>query len=258
MALKEKHFEQIHKKFGSSISEKYDCGRICAPLNGGEPVCCSTDNAIPVVEKSEWRLLRKKTDLWHRFKPFDADSRKIVEELSTSSCAIECKGAALCERQHRTVACRSFPFFPYFNKAQEIVGVSYYWIFEDRCWVISNLKIVEQKFVNELIEAYALTFKHDEDEREAFVDQSVSMRRVFSRWKRPIPVIGLDGKLYKVLPKSDGALLPATYDDFPPHEVFASDKNYRKEIEAYGYEPKKHTLKPDWSIKEWWNLPDTE
>ena len=93
------------------------------------------------------------------------------------------------------------------------------------------------------------------DEQEAFVDQSVSMRRVFSRWKRPIPIIGLDGSLFKILPKSDGTLHPAKYSDFPPHKVFASDKNYREEIEAYGYEVEDHhTLKPDWSVKEWWNL----
>lgn len=255
MALKEKHFEQVHKKFGSSISEKYDCGRICAPLNGGEPVCCSTQNAIPVVEKSEWRLLRKKTDLWHRFKPTDADGRKVVEELASSSCAIECKGAAFCERQHRTLACRAFPFFPYFNKAKEVVGVSCYWIFEDRCWVISNLKIVEHRFIRELLDAFALVFRHDEDEREAYIDQSVSMRRVFSRWKRPIPVLAPDGKLYKVLPKSDGTLHKAKFADFPPHDVFASDKNYHAEIEAYGYDVKKHhTLRPDWSVKDWWTL----
>jgi hypothetical protein len=253
MALREKHFQQIHSKFGSSISETYDCGRICSPLNGGEPVCCSTQNAIPVVEKSEWQVLRKKTDLWKKFKPFDAESRKIVEDLAHSSCAIECKGASLCERQHRTLACRSFPFFPYFNKEKEILGITYYWIFEDRCWVISNMKIVEQKFIDELIEAYALVFKHDEDELEAFIEHSASMRRVFSRWKRPIPILGLDGTLYKIAPKSGGKLKSATWDDFPPHEVFASDKNYRKEIEAYGHDPKAATLKPDWSIKDWWN-----
>lgn len=253
MALKKKHFEKIHTRFQSSISETYDCGRICAPLNGGEPVCCSTQNAIPVVEKSEWKLLKKKTDLWKKFKPFDADSRKIVEELAESSCAIECKGAALCEREHRTLACRSFPFYPYFNKQKEIVGISYYWIFEDRCWVISNMQIVEQVFIDELIAAYKLVFKHDEDERQAFIDNSASQRRVFSRWKRPIPVLGLDGKLFKVLPKSDGQLHAAEWSDFPPHDVFSSDKRYRQEIKAYGYKAKKATLTPDWSIKDWWN-----
>ena len=254
MALKEKHFDKIHKAFTSSISERFDCGRICAPLNGGEPVCCSTENAIPVVEKSEWRLLKKKTDLWHRYKPVDKHSREIVEELASTSCAIECKGAAHCERQHRTLACRAFPFYPYFNKKKEIVGLSHYWIFEDRCWVISNLQIVEKPFVDELLAAYALVFKHDEDERDAFIDQSVSMRRVFSKNKRPIPIIGPDGKLYKIMPKSD-TLEPATSEDFPPHKVFANDKNYHKEIEAYGYEPKPHhTLKPDWSVRDWWTL----
>ena len=253
MTLKEKHFEKIHSKFTSSISEKYDCGRICAPLNGGEPVCCSTENAIPVVEKSEWRVLRKRTEMWQKFKPFDKESKKIVEELTSSSCAIECKGAAHCERQNRTLACRAFPFCPYFNKDGEIEGISYYWFFEDRCWVISNMQIVEKAFVDELLAAYELVFKHDKDELEAFVDNSKQMRKVFSRKNRPIPVIGRDGNLYKIMPKTKGKMVPASFDEIPPHKVFSSDKAYRKEIKAYGHKAKGATLEPDWSIKDWWN-----
>lgn len=255
MSMKPKHFDHVFKNFESAISEKYDCGRICAPLNGGEPVCCTADNAIPVVEKSEWKLLKKRTDLWRKYKPVDAASRKIVEELADTTCAIECKGAAHCERHNRTMACRAFPFYPYFTKEGELVGLAYYWIFEDRCWVISNLQIVEQTYIDEFLASYKYVFKRDEADEQAMKDQSAAMRRVFSRWNRVIPLIAPDGSFKKVLPKSGGKIVDAKIEDFEPHENFSSDKKYRKAIKEWGGKAKGKTLSPDWSEKEWWKNP---
>jgi hypothetical protein len=253
MSLKPKHFDKIYRNFESAISQTYDCGRMCAPLNDGQPVCCTADNAIPVVEKSEWKLLKGRTDLWKKYKPVDAASRKIVEELADSTCAVECKGAAFCERENRTLACRAFPFYPYFNKEKEIVGLAYYWIFEDRCWVLSNLQIVEQTYIDEILTAYKAVFKKDKDDRQAMVEQSASMRRVFSRQGRIIPIIAPDGSFKKVMPKSGGEIQDATIEDFAPHKNFSSDKNYRKAIKEWGGKAKGKTLSPDWSIKDWWN-----
>jgi hypothetical protein len=39
------------------------------------------------------------------------------------------------------------------------------------------------------------------------------MRRVFTRRDRPIPLIGRDGRLYKVTPR-DHAIVPARFVDF--------------------------------------------
>ena len=253
MPAKARDYEKIFKKFGSAISEKYDCGRICAPLNKGEPICCSTQHAVPIVTTEEWQLLRRRTDMWHRFKAYDASTREIVKELSDTCRAIECKGAANCERHNRSLACRSFPFFPYFTRERDLIGMSYYWSFEDRCWVISNLQIVEENFIKELIATYEYLFSKDEDEEDAFVEQSASMRRVFSRQNRIIPVIGRDGGYFKVMPKSGGKIMPAKLSQFKSHGPFVSDKAYKAEIKELGGDPKGKTLSPDWSIKDWWN-----
>ena len=186
MGATSKDYARIYKIFGAPISKKFDCGKFCAPLNGGEPVCCTTRNAVPVATRAEWKLLRSRTDLWHRYRPTDAASRKITEDLDSSCLAIECKGAAFCERHNRTLACRSFPFFPYFSRKKEILGLSYYWRFEDSCWVIANLWRAEKPFIREILAAYTYLFSRDKDEHQAFVEESASMRRVFSRWRRPI------------------------------------------------------------------------
>ncbi|WP_422363936.1 hypothetical protein [Pyruvatibacter mobilis] len=237
MTAKAKDFAEIYRRFGASIAQRHDCGWYCAPLNGGEPVCCTTGHAIPIVQKSEWKLLKGRTDLWRSFKPFDKTSREIVDELHESCKAIECKGAAYCERDNRTLACRAFPFFPYFNKQRELVGLGYYWSFEDRCWVLSNLACVDPEFVGEFLSAYELLFEKDEDELEAFIDESASMRRVFSRRGDPLPLIGRDGKLYKILPKTKGRIIPAVPSDFKPHGAYKSPKAYRKAVKEEGGDP---------------------
>src|SRR5262249_43082917 len=104
MAARPEDFARIYERFQAPIA-RFDCGRKCAPSTGGEPACCPPRNAAPLVQKAESRLLRARSDLWQRFKPFDAASRKLVAGLHHSCTAIECKGVSFCERENRSMAC---------------------------------------------------------------------------------------------------------------------------------------------------------
>jgi hypothetical protein len=211
MSLKPKHYAEIYRQFQAPISKIYDCGKKCAHLNDGKPVCCTTDYAIPIVEDTEWKLLKSRTDLWSPYKATAPDAKKELADLKGSDCrAIECKGVEHCERDNRSLACRSFPFYPYFNPAKELVGLATYWTFEGQCWVISNLTIVDKKFVKQFIKSHEYMFKKDEDWLETYIDQSASHRRVFSRRGEKIPVVGRDGSYFWVLPKSGGKMVSAT------------------------------------------------
>ncbi len=238
-------FARIYDLFSAPISQRFDCGRFCAPLNGGSALCCSTQHTVPVATRAEWTLLRGRTDLWRRFRPYDWATRQIVAELPRSCTALACKGAAFCERDNRTLACRSFPFFPYFTRARSLVGISVYPGFEDRCWVVSNLWIVEKKFVAELIAGYEHLFALDADEEEAFVDQSAQTRRIFSRRGKPFPVIGRKGGVFKVRPKSGGKLVPARIEEFRPHWPYTSQRAYRGAIREEGGDPNAAPQLPD-------------
>ncbi|MEQ9518018.1 MAG: hypothetical protein RLN89_01125 [Parvibaculum sp.] len=237
MSAKKKHFEKIHRNFTASISEKHDCGRYCSPLNGGSPVCCDVENAIPAASPPEWKVVKKRTDLWKKYKPDPTDKHAVkeVKEINETCVACVCKGAAHCERDNRLLACRSFPFYPYMTKDGEFVGLSYYWHFEDTCWVISNLQIVEQAFIDEFVKTFDLLLKVDEGEYAAFLEQSAQMRRVFSRRGEILPLIGRDGALFKVLPKSGGKIEHATLKEFKKYGPYVSEKAFakaKKEAEA--------------------------
>jgi hypothetical protein len=225
-------FRQIYDAFQAPVS-RYDCGRHCAPLNGGEPVCCSTRNAIPVVQKAEWRLLKSRTDMWRPFKPYDAASRRIVKELSSDCAAIECRGARHCERDNRSLACRAFPFCPYITREGAFIGLATYWIFEDHCWVISNMAVVDPAFVREFVAGYELLFEKDPEEFKTFRDYSATMRRTFSRKKRAIPLIGRDGGYLKVLPHGRG-IVPVDPAKLPKHGPYRSERAYRRAVKEAG------------------------
>jgi hypothetical protein len=118
-----------------------------------------------------------------------------------------------------------------------VVGLSVYSFFEDRCWVISNMQVVDKVFVDELLAAYEYLFTKDPEERDTFRRESATQRRLFSRKKRLLPVIGRDGRFYKVLPKSNGTLVPAKLSDFTFESPFQTDKDFREAIALYGGSP---------------------
>ncbi len=205
-------YARVYARFTAPVS-RFDCGQKCAPHNGGSPVCCSADHAVPIVDKAEYTLLKSRTDLWHDYKPNDASGRKIVAELHESCEAVECKGVRFCERDNRSMSCRAFPFFPYFTRERQLIGLGYYWDFEDRCWIISNLQVVDREFVREFLAAYEILFAADEDERQGMIDHSASMRRVFTRRNQIIPLIGIDGGYLAVEPKTH-VVRAAQFDEF--------------------------------------------
>ena len=185
------------------------------------------------MRRSTRSLLKSRSDLWHRFKPYDRASRLIVKDLHHSCTAIECKGVAFCERENRSMACRAFPFYPYITRAGEFVGLAYYWDFEHSCWVISNMQIVDRAFVREFVEAHEMLFAVDKDEFDTFKEQSASMRRVFSRRKSIIPLIGRDGSHNVVLPGT-GEIRPIRPEQHAKQGPFRSEAAYRRAIKAEG------------------------
>ena len=155
---------------------------------------------------------------------------------------MECKGVAFCERDNRSLACRSFPYFPYFTKDGELIGLATYWTFEDRCWVISNVQVADKKFVSEMIEAYEYLFDVDDEQYEAYYEESATMRRVFSKRNEPIQIVGREMTYLLVLPKSGGRVIPTEKSAFRPVKPFTSDKAYKKAIKEAGGDPTGHRL----------------
>ncbi len=222
--LKPANFAQIYASFDAPITA-LDCGRRCAPYNEyGVPFCCDTDHAVPTAYLSEWAYLQPNTDLWHPWEDDDLNkTQRLRADTPDGQILIKCLGHKHCQRGFRSITCRAFPFFSYITRAREFIGMSYYWEYEDRCWVINNLQAVTPDYVQQFVAAYDQLFKHIPGELENFRCHSIIMRRVFGRQKRTIPLLHRDGGTFTITPK-DATLQPvdpASLPKYGPYEIAA-------------------------------------
>lgn len=217
-------FRDLYNKFQSPIAE-FDCGDRCAPYNERcVPFCCDLRHAVPVAYQAEWNFLEKNTDLWKLWKPDEDESAKLLlEQIPTGQVPIACLGHHHCQREYRSITCRSFPFYPYITLKGDFIGLSYYWAYEDRCWIISHLNTVSQRYLLEFIEVFDNLFEQIPEDRETFRHQSILMRRVFGRRHRSIPLLHRNGSSYKISPRN-GRMRKCELERFPkygPYKIAA-------------------------------------
>lgn len=196
-------YVSFYARFDKPIAA-LDCGQICAQHNrSGAPFCCDTRHAVPTVYADEWEYLSSHTDLWHPWQGrTPAETRRVQEETPEGMLLVECQGHRLCQRNYRSITCRAFPFFPYITRDDWFIGMAYYWQYEYACWVISNLGVVTAQYKAEFFAAFDELFDRIPAEREGYRLLSASMRRVFGRWHRSIPILHRNGGIYKVTPKN--------------------------------------------------------
>jgi len=196
-------FAGLYALFAAPIAA-FDCGQRCAPYNErGVPFCCDTAHTVPSAYAGEWDYLLHSTDLWRPWEGRDAaETSRLRSQAPEGQVLIACLGHIHCQRPFRSLACRAFPFFPYLTRQGEFIGLSYYWKYEDRCWVISNLAVVSAHYRTEFIAAFDLIFEHMPEDRESFRQFSATMRRAFGRRHRAIPLLHRNGFAYKITPRN--------------------------------------------------------
>jgi hypothetical protein len=139
--------------------------------------------------------------LWQGDEPERTAALK--EQILPDQIMIACLGHNQCQREFRSLTCRAFPFFPYINSKSEFLGLSYYWEYEDRCWVISNLQVVSAAYKKSFIEGYELLFDSYPEAIRNFYDYSDYMRHVFEGNQRAIPILHRNGNVYKISPHNE-------------------------------------------------------
>jgi hypothetical protein len=217
-------FAEIYADFDAPIAS-LDCGESCAPYNErGVPFCCDIQHAVPTAYQQEWEYLKSNTNLWHIWEADDPElTLELAKQAAPNQMLIECQGHVFCQRNFRAITCRAFPFYPYITREGEFVGISYYWEYENRCWVISNLDDVSKQYLNQFITAFEHLFTEYPDEWEQFRNQSILARRVFGRRRRAIPVLHRNGQWYKITPRNGHMRKTLAVDlpKFGPYKIAA-------------------------------------
>ncbi len=214
-------FHKLYAAFNEPVTE-IDCGLKCAVHNPNrQPVCCDICLAVPCAYEQEWQYLQANSDLWHAWLENDCYSsnthkQELTAEISHYQVLLACQGAAKCQRDFRAISCRQFPFFPYITADFRSIGLTYYWQYENTCWVISNLEQVSPLFRHESISFFDQLFDYWPDEMESYARLSESMRNEFSIRKQRIPVLHRNGSNYLLSPGCErmSKMKPSNYRNF--------------------------------------------
>jgi hypothetical protein len=116
---------------------------------------------------------------------------------------LACQGPHACQRRFRALSCRQFPFFPYITADGRFIGLAYEWVFEQACWVISNLEQVTEPYRAEFIATFDELFNQWPDEMENYAALSEEMRERFGVERRRIPILHRRGGWYLLSPASE-------------------------------------------------------
>lgn len=196
----------LYAAFAAPIAA-LDCGQKCAPHNpSGKPFCCDICQAVPAAYSCEWETLRARSALWRRWQATDCPAgAPPAEDPPPGMIFLACLGPQACERQHRLLSCRQFPFFPYVSSDYRFLGLAYDWEFADKCWVISNLAQVTERYRAEFVAAYDQIFALFQDEFDGYALRSEEMRQVFGARRRRIPLLHRNGGFHLISPGSERA-----------------------------------------------------
>lgn len=166
-----------------------DCGELCAPENDGVPFCCDCDWLIPVMYENEYAYLKKKTNLWRRFRPRTQHEKNIIEQTDDSTVFGDCLGHEECDRRFRSVSCRIFPFEPYLDLEGNLLGLTYSYRLDTECPIYNKPKLVSKRFITDQLRMWEYIFRKDPSEKELYREQSIQIRRYCSRKKKPLYVL---------------------------------------------------------------------
>lgn len=162
----------------------FDCGKLCAPKNGGFPVCCENEDVVPVLFHEEYKYHWKNGRFWKRMPPITKEIKEFIEESEDYYVFAKCPGVAKCDREKRSLNCRTFPLEPYLDKKGEITGLAYADARQVNCPLIGKpMTIFNPDFMRNAITFWGEMFALYPEEKEMYMDESRKRDRRITRAK---------------------------------------------------------------------------
>ena len=197
-------FKELYQEFSLPLSG-IDCGEKCGPFNDyGIPVCCDIKLVIPSAYDLEWEYLRAETELWHLWQGSGAiEQEELIQDVQPGQQLLQCLGHHSCQRSYRSITCRAFPFYPYLDRAGDLLGLAYYREFRDQCWIISNLSVVTVEYKEQFQRTFEKLFQRYPDTKENFLHFSSYMRGQVADAGENLTLLDFSGRVFRVNPISE-------------------------------------------------------
>lgn len=182
--MKHRITEKQIKKFQRLLSVKminFDCGKLCAPENGGIPYCCENEFVVPILYQEEYKWHWHKGRFWRRA-PRTKEVKKYIKECEDYYVFSHCPGHEECIRSRRSFNCMTFPFEPHLNKKGEIMGISYVNGRDVKCSLLGKpKKIYNSDYISNSIKFWDELFAHYPEEKETYMEESRKRERKAKR-----------------------------------------------------------------------------
>ena len=163
----------------------FDCGELCAPKNGGTPVCCENEDVVPVLFHEEYKYHWKNGRFWKRMPPITKEIKEFIEESEDYYVFAKCPGVSGCKRDRRSLNCRTFPLEPYLNKDGDVEGLAYADARQVNCPLIGKpMTIFDPVFIENAITFWEEMFECYPEEKEMYMDESRKRDRRIQNLKR--------------------------------------------------------------------------
>ena len=213
-------FKELYQEFSLPLSE-IDCGKKCGPHNDyGVPVCCDIEIVVPAAYDLEWEYLQAETELWHLWQgPGSIEQEELIRDVQPGQQLLQCLGHQSCQRSFRSITCRAFPFYPYLDRAGNLLGLAYYREYRDQCWIISNLSVVKAEYKEQFQRAFEKIFQRYPDTKENFLHFSGYMRGQAADAGEGLTLLDFAGRVLKVNPISE-QVREITYRDLESYGPF--------------------------------------
>ncbi|GBE40509.1 hypothetical protein BMS3Bbin09_00391 [bacterium BMS3Bbin09] len=181
--ISEKKLKSLYQLLSDPMID-FDCGELCAPGNGGIPVCCANEDVVPVLFNEEYKYHWKNGRFWKRMPPINKEIKKFIEEAEDYYVFAKCPGPAGCERSKRALNCRTFPLEPYLDKDGGIMGLAYSDTNGIDCPLIGKpMKIFNPVYVRNVIKFWEEMFEYYPEEKETYMEESRKRDRRIKRLK---------------------------------------------------------------------------
>ncbi|MBN1115372.1 MAG: hypothetical protein JXA66_08530 [Oligoflexia bacterium] len=190
--LNEDDFRYLYNILDANITD-FDCGAICALENDGVPVCCEVNVVIPILYKNEYKYVNRHCKLWKRFKPENAHDKRLIKDCGYDDIMAICRGHKDCNRNYRSMVCRTFPFYPFIEKNGNFLGLTYNYDFENKCILVGHPGMVNPVYIKQSLKAWNYVFDKDEAEYDAHYDLSRVIENKRRRKGKKIDIINTEG-----------------------------------------------------------------
>ena len=185
--------DELHELFDlmSHPMISFDCGELCREVGDGMPVCCDHNNFHPLLFTDEFEWLREhKKAGWKKFKPATKLEKNEVDTLCDHLIYADCPGIENCDRDHRALVCRLFPFEPHVDRTGNIVGLAFITEDSSKCPLVAKpLKTFEKKYTRASIKVWQKIIDTYPAEKELYISESRKRERRAQRKGKKVRIL---------------------------------------------------------------------